>query len=446
MAQNPNFKMDEFRDIPNHPFGTIIDEISDYHHVQSTSNGGEYKDIITSTSLNFPNSTDATANWLFIKVPQWVDVTDLDGVRPVQLEDKTITSTMSRVVSSTTAPTGDDFMVPPQTSIKRDVIAISSTKLGHQISFDYYGIGSAINDNELNTWRNFLNKTLTSTSDYTQDDTDDYKSILMKTSDVGDMTVTLSTGVIDRETYIYKDNKTGKITIYGDYIDGSTYKILFSAGDYLKIKYDGTNHIELSCKSIINTGWISNNDWTNRHLGTINLDYDSFGGTIIDGERVICTTTSSTATQAEGYVMSSTGSTSTIIIRDITSTGATTLFPNNAELIFELSGSTALVNEGTGSAKDLDNNFFHNTNKNLFEFKHFFFGSSDGTWDTAFYFDQGMNEEASVIRGTQRYQVDNNNFKLQTGQNGIQTITDSGVTKAYDTDDEFYFLKMEYIK
>lgn len=217
-------------------------------------------------------------------------------------------------------------------------------------------------------------------------------------------------------------------------IDGDLEIYLSGQYSFLKIACDGSNWFVKSYQDYIDSGWISCSDWTNRHLGTVEVDYDNLSGTPILGETVVCS--GGIAPTGIIYdIIDGGGGTGTLKLLFVTNQG---LFGNNLTLTFSVSGATALVNEPTGSNQNIDTNILHQWNKNLNNIVLEFFISTDGTISNSFRVSEISWTSGSAEYGYQLNYIDLNNIKNQSAVNGIKEINNSGVTNVVDTETYFY--------
>ncbi len=95
----------------------------------------------------------------------------------------------------------------------------------------------------------------------------------------------------------------------------------------------------------------------------------------------------------------------------------------------------------------LGGNVAHNLNAPLADLLVQVFISTDGTDANSFVVAsvaaQGAAEGYS--RGISVMAVDNNNIKVQTGDNGILVVIDDGTTSTIDTDSYYYKVKVWYL-
>lgn len=408
------------------PFAGTTDSVPESYHVQSVTKGGIFNDIIVPSAANFPVVTPTK---YYIEMPMDIDVTDLTGLKPFVLTDNTSSTTLTAVTGT---PAANQYYLPPAASKRRATIWVHSGQAGHTLSYDYYGNGSIPDAKEMNqiNWQETVQKT----GDYAITDTDRIATLQCSTENIGDITITLPT-VADnkgREIYIYKDHDNGKVIVDGEgaeQIGDNTSEYLFSKWDFIRVQSDGTQWIIKSMYSSIDTGWVSRSDWTNIHIGTVALDYDSSSGTFIDGE-VITGSTSSDS----GIIHNS--SSVTFDLRNCVNNG--TCFTNNEIITGSISSATALVNEASGTAKNLDSNFYHGTGLNVkgFDFRGWI--DATGNYTDCFTMQMEANQRDVGDYGMTKYQIDTNNVKLQSGSLGFVLIQDNGTGLAIDNEDYYY--------
>lgn len=426
-------RFSKFENAAYDPFAATVDDIAEFYHVQSQSEGGLYLDIIAPATGNFPVSTK---NRYFVYFPHAIDQSDLSGTRPITVTDEDTATPLTRV-ASTVSPGANQYRMAPTDSKRRHVVELHSGQAGHIISFDYYGFASVLDEDEVEIINKVEYDTYTTTANYTITDIDGYRNILCSIQNVGDITITLPT-VSDNENRvikIYKDHNNGKVIVDGkgaEQIQDRTVEYLFSAWDYIVVRSDATQWVIESMYSCINTGWISRSDWTNVHLGTIALDYDSSSGSFIDGE-VITGDTSSDS----GIIHNS--SSITLTLRNIDNNSSVT-FINNEIITGTISSATALVNEGSGTAKNLDSNFYHGTGLDFNDFILDGVLSSETSMTGAYKIGtkEMILDGANNPYGIQEIEIDTNNIKMQTATNGFEILQDNGVNLTINNQDWYY--------
>jgi len=243
--------------------------------------------------------------------------------------------------------------------------------------------------------------------------------------------------------YKLKDN-AGNLYIYG-LIEGSTYVLLWSQYDYLKLHAGSTQWYIIDKKITLDSGWINTNDWTNVHLGFLTFLYDGYsstGSTWVVGETITVSSSGSSAagTYLTGRLIRATSTELQLSNVAITSTGTTGVCPDNYKIIGSLSGSTATVNESTGSAKGKDYLIYHGQNISTDNINKTIWYNT-----TASYI--GANErnsfddylDSAITGGCNFTQVDNNFLKAQTGNQGLGVyIPDDGNGYIWETDNGYY--------
>jgi hypothetical protein len=437
-------KMNQFYNIPNDPFAATVDDISEYYRVQSTSKGGSYNDITASTAVNYPVNTPTR---LFLELPQRVDRSDLSGTRPITVTDETVAVDLTRV---TGAPTGNEYRISPESSIRRDIIEISSTKTGNSISYDYYGLGSVLNEDEVNVWREFYITTHTPAADYTVTDGDGYRNISCQhSSTTGLITITLPTAT---------DNSGRRIKVVNDgngltKVDGEgaevinwkgenlTYVYLYMDGDYIDLVCDGTEWFVDSAYSHIPVGWQNRSDWTNVHIGNgVTYDNGSAASTkSVDwtGQKITEATSGITAVILEDT--GGAGTSGTFYFYNVDGVG---YFTNNRVLTAG-NGETIDVNEASGSSKNIDYNLFHDFGVNYHKIIRVFIYNTSASFTGAIEV-VDENFSSAVNLGITMIQVSTAAMKWQTGNAGFGYIPDDGTNEVVNTDDSYAFLLLEF--
>jgi len=185
-----------------------------------------------------------------------------------------------------------------------------------------------------------------------------------------------------------------------------------------------------STLTTIDTGWINTNDWTNRHLGSIYLNYDNLVGTFTVGETITEAISGYT-----GAVMTDSGA--ILVLKDVVGG----FFTNNRQITGGTSGATADVN---GATKNIDTDFYHGLTINMSQLISEFLISTDGTDNNSFFI-CGMELPAAGHSGFTRYQIDTDSYKWQTGGRGLVYLNDAGVAQLLDTEDWYYKIKCYYL-
>lgn len=437
-------KINQGYDLANDPFATTTDEISEYYHVQSTGWGGNNLAVIV-PSGNFPVNTQ---NRVFVQLPMIINRSDLDGSRPIKIIDTTLGTTMTRV---TTAPTGNNYRIPPESSIRRDIIEVSSTKIGFVLDYDFYGEGTVFNADEFNTFREFLVDITTKSTNYTITNTDGFRRIIANpnsTSQYGLLTITLppgTTSVLNRNISIIHSTMSGlvKISSTASNINNKGNLLpnyyLFHNGSQAEFVWNGVYWVNKDT-SIVDIGWQNRSDWTNVHIGngfsydtkSTFVDFTGMVGTSTNGNTFVCLFDTGGSTSLSGilYYYEVVGNTSNIGI-----------FLNNGTITMG-SGQNCLVNEVSGSNKNIDYNLYHGINLNLNSIKHTFMYSTSSTgasytnsMDLSY---NGILENAANFTGFQIIQISTDILKIQTGAHGGGSFfDDTGSAIAITTQDSY---------
>ena len=231
------------------------------------------------------------------------------------------------------------------------------------------------------------------------------------------------TGTIDGE---------GAETIQGD---AEIY--LMSPGDYALIYGSSSEWKLLGLKTTWKSGMINRSDWTNVHMGSVEIDYDNLSGAFTVGEVV-----SGGTSLASGIITADNGS--TLKIKEMSEGGGGDGFDDGETLTGATSGATADVNEGSGHTINKDTNCFHNIGKDIIDLDYRFIISTDGTYNNSFSTGQSISAPANVY-GVNIFQIDTNNLKFQTGSNGMIEMSDAGAAGAINTDDYYYEIIVQRI-
>jgi hypothetical protein len=276
----------------------------------------------------------------------------------------------------------------------------------------------------------FYNIKTVSSDNYVITDIDEVK-IINVTTGVADRTITLPTLADNQERIItiYKEDfSLGDVIIDGEgaeTINGNTTIKLPRQYSKLKILAGLSEWKILSIYlSVADTGWERRSDWTNVHIGSVEVIYDTLVGTFQIGETV----TETGGNGATGIIIGDTGT--VLTLEQVTNTG---VFTNNNVLTGSISGSTALVDEVTGDNKNVDTNMNHLFCTNLSNLRAKLLVSTDGT--DANSFEVNLIQTANAeITGVTFFQVDTDNITIQTGSGGIRLIENTGATDLIDTE------------
>jgi hypothetical protein len=112
--------------------------------IQSEYYTGDWNNITTPAAANFPpTESGETPTRYLVDLPGIIDVSDLLGARQMLIRNVTDGVNMTRV---TGAPGNNEYRVPPATSGRRSVIEINGLQANKVIGYDYYMIGSILNE------------------------------------------------------------------------------------------------------------------------------------------------------------------------------------------------------------------------------------------------------------------------------------------------------------
>ena len=267
------------------------------------------------------------------------------------------------------------------------------------------------------------------TDDYTVTDTDGYGLILVNPS-AKKCTILLPTLADNqgRKLTIKVTHRGGDVTVTGEgaeTIDGQANFFLNRQYDFIEVYCGNTGWIIKHCHCSYSTGWINTADWTNRHLGSMQITYNAGAGNYIIGELVTEETSNNT------WII--TANTGTILtLKESTGTGHAT---NGKHLVGATSGCDRTVN---GSTKNIDSHVNHGLAKNLIELNWAYYSSSDGTENNAKSFSFPYYDGTLGTMGIQGWQVDTNNLKIQTANGGFLYLDDGGSYVQIDAEDYYY--------
>jgi hypothetical protein len=210
---------------------------------------------------------------------------------------------------------------------------------------------------------------------------------------------------------------------------------LFMSGDKLILRSDGTVwQIELYNISI-DINWINRSDWGDVHIG---------GAFACDTKSSVVNFTGQKLTLASGntciVAFDSGGTGSGILyVYNWTVTG---LAANNEAITCGSGGYTALVNEVSGSSKNIDYNLYHGLGINLHYISREFFWNTTATFTSAQKIIEGFIYTGGQTFGLMPSQVDTNYFLVQSGANGIDYLAANGVLAALVANDVYCFQKI----
>ena len=191
-------------------------------------------------------------------------------------------------------------------------------------------------------------------------------------------------------------------------------------------------------KWYVETGQISTSDWTNRHIGTIDLNYNNLSGTFQQWEPITEETSG-----YRGIVAADTGSILRLWYIDDGAGGVGGFFTNGREITGEISGATADVN---GNTKNVDSNIYHGLGINLRQINQKAFWSSDGTENLVIEITNHIvRTDGGEDSGTNNFQIDTTSTKIQTGNSGVRVRQDAGGSLVLNTQDDYYSIGVEVI-
>jgi len=281
---------------------------------------------------------------------------------------------------------------------------------------------------------NFLSAT--KTADYTITNID-LLSIVFVNPSARAISITLpsASANTDRNIRIKVTTKGGNVTIVGT-IDGNTNLFLNRKDDFVDLTSNGTSWLINHCLCSYSTGWINTDDWSNRHLGSMEITYNTKVGSFILGELITESTSGNT------WVITADSGT-WFTCKEATGTGHAT---NGRTLTGTTSGATCNVN---GSSKNVDSYISHNLGKNVQELIVCNFWSTDSTENNSV----NINDQnayysgALVSSGLTLYQISTNQFKHQGGDYYAGTYADeNGNFGSLNTQNYYYKTLVSYIK
>jgi hypothetical protein len=327
-----------------------------------------------------------------------------------------------------------------ESQIKNDVRDISDLSLGSLVNATNFLIENsgaperitfAGLESEISAGTKLLN-VLTRTTDYNILDNDGYDLFEANHGAATKLitftlpTLTDNIGRVLR----FKNLATGYAKIDGEgaeTIDGKAALYLFGASDELIIVAGSTEWVVLSYSMYIDSGYINTNDWTDRDLGFVAVDYNNLVGAFAIGEII-----TEAVSGNKGTILSDNGS--TLILYNVTGGG---VFTNTRGLTGGQSGATATVNEGTGSTKNLDSDIYHGTGYNLSELLNTLIVSTDATENNSFEIFQFELNRATT-HGYTIFQTNTNSLQLQTGGAGIGYVVVGGGSNTLETENWYY--------
>jgi len=274
---------------------------------------------------------------------------------------------------------------------------------------------------------------VTKTADYAILDNDYYSNILVDPSARAiNITLPAASSNTNRAIFIKVTTKGGNVTITGTIDGGNLY--LNRQYDYAEVVSNGTNWNIKRCFCSYCTGFINTNDWTNRHLGSMQITYSGASGAFVVGELITESTSGNTwvITADSGTVFT---------CKEATGTGHAT---NARTLTGTTSAKTATVN---GTTKNMDSYLEHglNTTINNIICRGFLADTAATTslknMDDMFY-------DGSVYGtvGAMYQEISSTQIKCQTASGGIGAIDDNGSQAIYNSGDVYYYFILSYYK
>ncbi len=183
--------------------------------------------------------------------------------------------------------------------------------------------------------------------------------------------------------------------------------------------------------TVARTGWVNRSDWVDAHLGSVNVSYDNLAVSTFQVGEIVTETGGNACT---GIIVANNGT--TLVLEQVTNFG---VFGNNNVITGGTSGATADVDHVAGTNKNIDTNMNHLLDTGLNTLSVRLFISTDGAEDNSYEI-SGMTTDfvANHAWGLQKYAVDSNTIKLQTGEVGMQFILDDGKIGALQANDVYY--------
>jgi hypothetical protein len=415
------------------PWDVTTDTVSSMH-IQSVHYSGSFQAVTAPATANYPDALHDTPTRYFVELPLSIDVTDLAGLKPIAIYDNNSSATLTRVTGS---PSANEYRVPVAASERNNVIEVNAAQASHVLEYDLYGMNTVINKEFADYIRNNMCDVKNCSSDYTITDTDGYQVYECSSSDVMS-TITLPTlaNNIGRPIILknLEDGITKAICSGSDTIENgssdNTYLYLHSKNDKLHLIGGKTEWQVIDYCDIISTGWVNRSDWSNVHIGsvTVNIDGGSSGSLGFElGEGV-------SSSNAGGRIINITDNadgTGILILYECTGGGS---FINNAAITGNNSSAAAVVN---GATLNVDSNFYHGSGLDMDKYNKIFQISTDGTNNNSFEIGD-VESNYGAATGWIKYQIDTNNFMIQTGLSGLTYITGAGAFIPIDAENWFH--------
>lgn len=204
------------------------------------------------------------------------------------------------------------------------------------------------------------------------------------------------------------------------------YLFLFKKGDIVELMSNGTDWFIInSFVPYFDFGWINRSDWTNVHLGFAQITYSGASGSFIIGETITESTSGNT-----WILIYDSGTVFTCV--NATGTGVAT----NAEtLTGGTSAETATVN---GSTKNVDTLILHNCGLGFELLKNPMITLSSDKTQANSYRTIETNKDGAINWGLGIIGIDNDSFKINTGNNGEKYMDDNGIVQNQAGSDWYY--------
>lgn len=173
---------------------------------------------------------------------------------------------------------GDDLTVGDDLIVGDDLMVTDDADIGGDLT-----VAGTITGNVFKT-------SLAVTADYIIPDNTFY-DLYLADPRTGDITFTLPTLAdnLNRVITVKVSHLGGLVELDGEgaeTIDGETTVNLLNQYDYIKVIASATEWHIVKMISSYDTGWINRSDWTNVHLGSVELTYNNLVGVFIVGEEI----------------------------------------------------------------------------------------------------------------------------------------------------------------
>jgi hypothetical protein len=194
-------------------------------------------------------------------------------------------------------------------------------------------------------------------------------------------------------------------------------------------------------------GFQRRNNWVNKHMGNgVTYDTKSSGVDFTGMQISFFDATGDTGNACTAVVVFDSGGTGTSgVLYFYNISGGLNIFPNNNTITAIGDGTTCLVNEGTGSNKNIDYNLYHGYGLDQFSYMVKFWYSTDGTWNNSIGIDITASEAGDGSdHGGSLLQVDTNSLILQSANaiGFLPYINNSGSTQFIDNEDIYNNMKI----